>query len=170
MRSKCLLVACLVTLVAWSLPDTAAAQDGPGSRIVTVATFQVPYGEREHFMPFFRDRFLVTSQLNPNVINARVLFHAWGSTGDQIVLIREYADMEGLAAGCGTPCEEWNEANPAPQEGEEGYEEFMEGVRAFQKYYSSHSDEIYGTPLGWGKVEGEVMGRIGPAVEEESGE
>ena len=163
MKSKILLVAGLGMLVGFAVPQQAVAQDGPGNRLVTVTTWDVPFGQRGAFNSFFRDRFLVNTQLNPNVLNLRVMFHQWGSNADQIVMVAEYADLEGLAAGCGQPCTDWNEANPAPEEGEEGYEEFDEGLQAFLKYYSHHSDEIYGSPMGMAKVEGEVMGRVGPA-------
>lgn len=167
MKTKILMMAGLAMLVGWSIPQHAVAQDGPGSRIVTVTTFDVPYQHRSTFLPFFRDRFLVNTQLNENVLNSRVMFHAWGSNGDQILVYTEYADMEGLAAGCGQPCADWNEANPGPEEGDEGYEEWMEGIESFQRFYSRHSDEIYSAPMGMAKLEGEVLGRIGPASDDE---
>lgn len=164
MKSRILLLAGMMMWVGAALPQTVVAQDdeGPGSRIVTVTTWDVPYGEdRGVFMDWFREWFLPGAQINPNVLNLRVMFHQWGSNGDQIVMVSEYDSMETLAAGCGQPCADYNEENPAPEEGEEGYEEFQRGLELFQKYYSHHKDEIYGVPMGMAKVEGEVMGPIG---------
>lgn len=170
MKSKILLVAGMAMLVGWSIPQHAVAQDGdgPGTRTVTVTSFDVPYGpNRGPALSFMRNRLLVNTQLNPNVITSRVLFHAWGSNADQVIMVAEYADMEGLAAGCGQPCADWNEANPAPEEGDEGYEAFDNGRTLFFKYYSHHTDEIYSVPMGLAKTEGEVLGRIGPASDDE---
>ena len=137
---------------------------------MVVTTFDVPYHHRATFMPFFRDQFLVNTQLNPNVLNSRVMFHNHGSNGDQILVYTEYADMAGLGAGCGQPCVDWREANPAPQEGDEGYEEWTESIESFQRFYSHHSDEIYVAPMGWSKLEGENLGRVGPAPADDEDE
>ncbi|MFQ5530828.1 MAG: hypothetical protein ACE5FP_10850, partial [Gemmatimonadota bacterium] len=106
------------------------------------------------------------TQLNPHVLTSRVLFHAWGSNADQIIMVAEYASLADVDAECGQPCDDYFEANPAPEEGDEGYEAFVEGRDAFLKYYSHHSDEIYAAPMGLATTEGEVLGRVGPAEDE----
>jgi len=170
MKSKFLLVVGMGMMVGLTMPQQAVAQDGdgPGTRTVSVTTFDVPYGpNRGPALTFMRNRMLPATQLNPNIITSRVLFHAWGSNADQVIMVAEYADMEGLAAGCGQPCADWNEANPAPEEGDEGYEAFDKGRTLFFKYYSHHTDEIYSAPMGITKNEGEVLGRVGPASDED---
>lgn len=163
MRCRILLLAGMMMGVGFAMPQTTLAQDdeGPGSRLMTVTTWDVPYGDRSAFFQFFRNRILPSSQLNPNVINTRLLLHQWGSNADQIILVNEYADIEALAAGCGQPCDDYFEGNPPPEEGEEGYEEYQAGQEAFNKYYSHHTDEIYNVPMIAAKVEGELMGPVG---------
>jgi hypothetical protein len=168
MKAKILLVAGLGMLVGLMVPQQAVAQDGPGSRTVVAITFELPFTEDGGAArAFFRDRFLVNSQLNPNVLNSRVLLHRFGSKASRIVFVREYADLTAVDAPCGQPCADWRAANPAPQEGEDGYEEFDRGRDAFWKAYGDHSDEIYRAPMGWAKLEGEVLGRVGPRVEDD---
>lgn len=170
MRSRFLLALGMLVVAGFGMPHSAIAQDdeGPGTRVMTVTTWDVPYGEdRSAFMNWFREWFLPGAQTNPNVLNLRVAFHQWGSNADQIVMVSEYESMETLAAGCGQPCADYQEANPAPEEGEEGYEEFQKGLELFQKYYSLHKDEIFTSPMVMAKVEGETMGPIGGQEDDE---
>lgn len=174
MKAKILLLAGMMMCVGVAMPQTTLAQDdedeGPGTRVITVTTWNVPFGERGPFFQFFGDRILPSSQLNPNVINTRLMGHQWGSNASQIVLVNEYADMAAVAADCGQPCSDYFEANPAPEEGDEGYEEYQEGLEAFQKYYSHHSDEIFTTWMIAAKVEGELMGPVGIPDDEDEGD
>lgn len=173
MKSRFLLALGMLAVAGFGMPHSAIAQDdeGPGTRVMTVTTWDIPYGEdRGTFMQWFQKWFLPQAQLNPNVLNLRIAFHQWGSNGDQILMVSEYASMQTFAADCGEPCSDWDEANPTPEEGDDGYEEFQEGLRAFQKYYSHHGDEIFTSPMGMAKVEGEVLGTIGGSADEEDGD
>lgn len=164
MKWRILIVASMAVVAGWTIPQTAAAQDdaaATGPRIITVSSFEVPYNDRGQLLNWMRKWFAPGAALNPNVLNRRLAVHAWGSTGDQVVIITEYPSMEALAAGCGDPCDAYREAHPAPEEGDEGYEEYDEGLQLFMKYYSTHSDEIYAAPQGWMKVEGKNMRPIG---------
>jgi len=134
--------------------------DGPGQRIVTVTTFDVPLGKRGDFMQFYRKQIQPGSLLNPLVLNHRVLFHRWGADGANMAIVNEYATFADIEADC-TPCDEWAEAHPVPEEGTPEREEFDEMAELFTKYYSHHHDEIYTTPMVLAKVEGEVMGPVG---------
>lgn len=169
MKSRIFMLAGMMMWVGVAMPQTTIAQEdeGPGTRVITVTTWDVPYGERGAFWQFFRNRILPNSQLNPNVINSRLMLHQWGSNADQMILINEYADMEAVAAGCGQPCADYFEDNPPPQEGEEGYETYQAGQAAFNKYYSHHTDEIYTAPMIAAKVEGELMGPVGVPEDDE---
>ena len=141
--------------------------DGPGQRIVTVTTFDVPLGKRGDFMEFYNERLLPGSQLNPLVLNHRVLFHRWGSNGANMAIVNEYAEFADIEADC-TPCDDWNDAHPIPEEGTPEREEFDEMAAMFSKYYSHHHDEIYVAPMGLAKVEGENMGPIGGPPDDDS--
>lgn len=144
--------------------DIAHAQDeGPGSRYVAVTTFDVPFNDRAKVFQHIMTRILPATKLNPNVVNSRVLLHNWGSNASQVVLVSEYADWAAIEADCGKPCDDFYEANPAPEEGDEGYTEYRERVELFNKYYAHHSDEVYTSPLAAAKVEGKLMGPVVPA-------
>ena len=172
MRFQLLLLAGMGMLVGFAMPQDAIAQEDedPPTRIVTVTTWDVPFGERGVFFDWFSERFLPSAQLNPNVLNLRVMTHRWGSNASQVVMVSEYESMETMTAGCGQPCEDYFDAHPAPEEGEEGYEEYQEGLEAFQKYYSHHKDEIFTAFMPVAKVEGELMGPIGGPDDEDEGD
>ncbi len=166
MKSKILLAAGVVMLVGWSMPQIALAQDddddGPGIRTVHVISFELPpLGSRGPFFRFMRDRVEPNIQLNPHVINSRVMTHIYGSNASEIVLVREYASWEDMGAGCGQPCRDYFEANPAPEEGDDGYDDFVEGRDLFNKYFSNHRDEIYNAFMPVAKIEGEIVGTVG---------
>lgn len=156
----------LLALLAFGLAgaDLAQAQEeGPGRRYVTTTTFEVPFNVSDKVSKHVVSRILPAMKLNPNVVNFRVLQHYWGANASEIVLVAEYETWEAIEADCGQPCEDFYEANPAPEEGEEGYEAYRERLELFNKYYAHHSDEIYTTPLGAAKIEGALRGPIVPA-------
>lgn len=158
----CVSVGAAAALFA-AVPGNAPAQEqeGPGSRVMTVTTFDVPIQHRSTVMPFIVQRVAPATQLNPRVLNFRIMMHNWGGNAAEVIMISEYADIADIEADCGQPCEEYFEANPDPVEGDEGYEEFQKARQLFQEYYSAHRDEIYSTPMMVAKVEGKMMGRVG---------
>ena len=164
MKSKFLLAVGVVMLLGWSMPQVALAQDdeGPRWRTVHVISFELPpLGSRGPFFRHLRDRIEPSAQLNPYVINSRVMIHSYGSNASQIILVREYGSHEDMHTGCGQPCADYYEANPAPEEGEDGYDDFVEGRDLWRKYFSHHRDEIYNTFMAIAKVEGEIVGTVG---------
>lgn len=169
MRKPLLVALSLCLAVALLSPAIAQAQEeeGPGSRYVTVTSFKVPFNERPKVIPFIINGVMPNLQLNPNVLNARLLFHNWGSDASDVVIVAEYENIEDIHADCGQPCEDYFEANPEPEEGDEGYAEFQEAQEAFSKYYSRHRDEIYVAPMEEAVVEGNFMGTVGVEEEEE---
>ncbi len=156
----------LAVLVTWGLflPQSAVAQEeGPGTRVIAVTTFDVPYGpDRGLILEFMRDRWLPQIQLNPKVLGLRVAQHLYGSNADQIVVISEYAEWADIQAPCGAPCTEYYEAHPVPEEGTPEREEFDKAVAAWNKVYTSHRDEIFSAPMFVAKTEGELVGTVGP--------
>lgn len=168
MRS--LLAAALFSTLTLAAPAALLAQEeeeeGPGTRVVTVTTFQVPFADRPQLFPWILEYFAPGIQLNPNVIGFRMLFHNWGSDASQVIMVSEYEDFADIEAECGQPCDDYFEQHPVPEEGEEGYEEYQEGQALFNKYYSHHRDEIYTSPMAVAKVEGEMVGTVGPPPEE----
>lgn len=166
---KTVLIAVLAFLSVGLVRTTVALaqDDGPAPRYVTVTTFDVPFTDRGKVMPFIQKRFWPGVQLNPNIRNARILFHNWGSDASQIVMVFEHDSWNAIEADCGKPCDDWYEAHPAPEEGAEGYDDFREAQQLFSKYYSKHRDEIYLAPMEPAKVEGKNMGPIGGPADDE---
>lgn len=162
---KFLLTGLLALLVfGFTGVDVANAQDeGPGSRYVTTTTFDVPFNDRGQVFQHIMERILPATKLNPNIVNSRVLLHNWGANASQVVMVAEFESWEAIEADCGQPCDDFYEANPAPEEGDAGYDEYRERQQLFSKYYAHHSDEIYTTPLGAAKIEGELRGPVVPA-------
>ena len=143
MKNRILLVAGVGMMVGWSMPQVAMAQDddeGPGTRIVTVTSFKLPFQHRGTGIPWMVKNVLPGQQLNPAAITTRLLFHNWGSDASDVIQVSEYASWADVDADCGQPCDDYNEANPEPEEGDEGYEAFQEAQARFSNYYSHHRD------------------------------
>ena len=135
----------LTALVA--LPAVLTAQDDepPETRVLTISTAHMPSPgpERQKLLRFIDRVIAPQARNNPNVLFYRVATHYWGSNSGDIVIVAEYADWASVEAPCGTPCQEWAEAN-IPEEGTPEREEFDEQAAAWRKYYlGKHSDEIY---------------------------
>lgn len=165
----CTVVCAAAVGAALALPATGHAQEeeGPGTRVFTVTSFDVPFNDRPVVFPYMIEQVFPASQLNPKVINFRVALHNWGSDASQVLMISEYSDISEIESDCGKPCDDYFDAHPAPKEGEEGYEDYQKAQQLFNKYYAHHSDEIYVSPMDLAKVEGEMMGTVGGAEEGE---
>lgn len=164
------LAAICVGLLGLLFADVVRAQEEdeePPTRIVTVTSFELPFTEREKVFPWMEEYFLPGIQLNPNVRNFRMMVHFWGSDAAQVILVSEYDDWAAIDAECGAPCEEYFDAHPEPEEGDEGFEEFDDAAQTFGKYYAKHRDEIYTAFMNQSVVEGTMMGTVGPDPEEE---
>jgi hypothetical protein len=141
----------------------AQQQDSP-MRYVTVTTFDVPYGpDRGKVMSFLNEYFLPGTQLHPNVKNFRLLTHVWGSDGMQVIMEAEYDNWADIESDCGQPCDDYYALHVAPTEGQDGYAEYQVASDLFNKYYSSHTDEIYLTNMNRAMVEGKTPNWVGPA-------
>lgn len=163
----------LAVAAAFAAPTTATAQEEdeePGTRVLAVTSFSVPYTDQGEVFQFMRRYFLPGGQLNPNVISYRVMTHYYGSRASEVVIMAEYEDLAGIEAPCGQPCDDYFEQNAPPEEGEEGYEAFQAAVEKWQRYYSQHTDQIYTVPMEASKIEGEMHGPVGLPDEIEEGD
>lgn len=168
LRSAMTVTATAVVVSLFAAPAWAQAQEeeGPEPRYVTATIFDVPLEHRDEVFPYMEKYVLPATQLNPHVLNFRMLIHNWGSNASEVVLLSEYASFTDIGAECGTPCEEYFDAHPMPEEGDEGYEEFEKVQSMWLKYFSKHHDEIFLAPMEIAVVEGEVQGTVGPDEEE----
>jgi len=144
--SKLIVGLAFIALV--SLPQRVLAQDADGEDevetvVVTMSTTHVPIGEdRQKFVGFVREVVAPAARVNPNVIAFHVLQHYYGSNSSDVVIVRVYPNLAAIEAECGTPCQEWADAN-IPEEGDEGYDHYVDLRDTYFKYFAKHSDEIY---------------------------
>lgn len=157
----------LIATLALAATPALAQDDGPENRVLVVTSFDVPYQHRSTVFPWMVEYFIPGLQLNPNVLNLRVLWHWYGPQASQVSIAAEYAEFADIEAECGAPCEEYQEAHPTPEEGDEGYEAYQEAQEIFNKYFSHHTDMIYVSGMQWAKTDGELHGRVGPPPDEE---
>jgi hypothetical protein len=157
-------VCALATLVTFGY--ARAQEQEPPTRIVTVTSFKVPFGEdRGNVIAFLTEYFLPGYQLNPHVRNFRLLNHRWGSDAMDFMIVAEYDDLAALDAECGQPCDDYF-AQQVPEEGGEGTR-FRELQNAFNSAYQNHHDEIYVTRMDRAVVEGQMQGTVGPVAEDD---
>ncbi len=96
MRRYLLLV--LVGAVA-SLNASAllAQEDEPETRVITVTTFHVPFGEAfGEALDFIDTYFVPGATENPHILGFRYATHAWGNTAANVWLMTEYASLAAI--------------------------------------------------------------------------
>lgn len=131
------------------IPAQAMAQDAepdPETRIVTVSSAHVPFGEdRDKFMSVVDTYFVPPSLADPNILAFRVLTHAWGTNVPNFYLVAEYESFTTFDAS-----NEWQNAW-FEENYPEGSEERAEADRAFEEdfnpYWSKHTDNILGVRM-----------------------
>ncbi len=140
MRRHLLLV--LVGAVA-SLNASAllAQEDEPETRVITVTTFHVPFGEAfGEALDFIDTYFVPAANENPHVLGFRYATHAWGNTAANVWLMTEYASLahieEAEAWGNARFEEHFPEGTPEREEFDRAFEE------DFAPYLSKHKDNI----------------------------
>ena len=162
MRRLLLLALCAIGVTLAGADSARAQETPPVTRYVAVTSFQVPFADRADFISWLEEYFLPSYQLNPKVLNFRLLNHNWGSNGADMALVAEYATWDDVNADCGAPCEAYDAQHEAPEEGDDGYAEYQKKLAIFNKYYAEHRDEIYATPMRRAVVEGQLQGTAGP--------
>ncbi len=158
-----ILVAGTVCVAAPASAQAGGQQTPPSQRYVTVTTFDVPYQDRAKVLPFIREYVIPAMQLNPKTINFRVMLHNWGSDASQVALVSEFASFADIESECGKPCDDYYAQHPNPKEGDPKFAAFTEASNLFSRYYANHRDEIYNAGMGTAKVEGRMVGTVGPA-------
>jgi len=151
MAGRFLVATSVAAFLFASPPSLSAQEEEPEFHYLTVTTFSVPIGgEGDQVMMWVDSVMVPLAKLNPNVLSMRVGRHQWGSDSGHVIMISEFADWNAIAADCGTPCEEWNEANQA-EEGTPRAEKWEKIQATFLKYYTGHDDEIYIVPMSRSK-------------------
>ena len=132
----------LVTFaVLFTAPLVSNAQDSPQSdRVITVQTFEVPRTEWSDFFDYV-DKYVIPGMRgDPYVLSYRLARHYYGSNGQQIWVIEEYADLAAVQQS-----QEWNE-NRVAEQYPEGSSKATARDEAEQKYwlpyFQKHKDEI----------------------------
>lgn len=119
--------------------SSAPAQEQSADHIFVVTKFKtlVPEGgrgaERDSLLQLYHEK---VTKKNPNVLSQRVVQHLYGSDNHDMVFITEFKDWASIDASDKMDTElfekSWTD--------EASRRQFN---RAFNKYFSGHSDEIY---------------------------
>ena len=151
MKKTVLALAGLILTLAPQVALAQDAQEAPSEEmIITISKFKVPLGEdRMKVMQFIQEVMVPQEEANPNVQGFYVLNHFYGADAEDVLLVRAYASLGAIDTPCGEPCEAWAES--MPKQGTPESDELMALSQVFMKYYSSHSDEIYSSTLGFGR-------------------
>ncbi len=145
-RLAFLLFAGLVVVASAHTLHAQAEEEPEEVRYITVATFNVPYGETRQQVNMWIDSMMVPyMRLDPSLLSLRIGSHYYGSSAGDIVIISEWATWDAIAAPC-EPCDAWMAENE-PEEGTPEAEKWDDIFATFIKYYSKHSDEIYVVPM-----------------------
>lgn len=129
----------MFVLVALGLlsSTTAVAQTGQQGHFFTVTTFHaiMPPGgtasERDSVLGIMTE----LTKMNPKYVSMRVLRHSWGHNSQDWVMITEYANWDDIESS--GKMDEENFKKKWPNGNMESFD------RMFNKYFPTHSDEIY---------------------------
>jgi hypothetical protein len=136
-----LLFAGTVVLLMVPLASLAQEEEEPETRIMTITTMTVPFGEDfGTFLDLVDTYFMPQIQANPYVLSYRIGTHYWGQTRPNIWIVTEYASLGDIEAS-----EDWGEAwfeehypegTPEAEAAEEAYN------KVFWPVFSKHTDQI----------------------------
>lgn len=117
--------------------NTVLAQTGPQGHFFTVTTFHatMPQGgsasERDSVLGIMTE----LTKMNPKYVSERVLRHSWGHNSQDWVMITEYANWDDIESSGKIDEDNFKKKWPNGN---------MESLnRTFNKYFPTHSDEIY---------------------------
>ena len=117
-----------------------AQEEAESTRVITVQTFEVPRTEWDDFFDYVDEYVMPDMKANPHVLSYRLARHYYGSNGQQIWVIEEYADLAAVQQS-----QEWNE-NRVAEQYPEGSSKATARDEAEQKYwlpyFQKHKDEI----------------------------
>ncbi len=104
-----------------------AQEDEPETRVITVTTFHVPFGEAfGEALDFIDTYFVPPANENPHVLGFRYATHAWGNTAANVWLMTEYASLahieEAEAWGDAWFEEHFPEGTPEREEADRAFE------------------------------------------------
>ncbi|MFQ5890557.1 MAG: hypothetical protein ACE5JR_10965 [Gemmatimonadota bacterium] len=134
------------------MPAATLAQEEeeqPETRIITVTTFHVPFGEQFADLLDYIDTYVVPpSKEDPNILHFRVATHAWGDASKNVWFITEYPDLGAIDASNDWQSEWFDEHYP------EGTPEREAADAAFEEHfapYFKHKDNILGVNMNRAK-------------------
>lgn len=139
MPRRTLTIAAVAALIL-AAPVVSAVQQEPETRILTVTTFKVPFGEFDEFFAIV-DRYTIPQvKANPNVMTYRIATHAWGQTDKTVWILAEYKDLSAIDAS-DRWSEEWFEKNyPEGSAKRDSADKAFE--ETFLPYFQNHTDNI----------------------------
>jgi hypothetical protein len=118
-----------------------AQQDQPETHIITVTTFEVPFGEELGKFWEVVDKYIIPSdKANPNVLSERLASHNWGDAKKTIWFITEYKDMAGVQAAEQFSNKYFDEHYPEGSAGRDSADAAFN--EHFLKHFGGHEDNI----------------------------
>ncbi|MFC2103070.1 hypothetical protein ACFLSS_01450 [Bacteroidota bacterium] len=137
---------CFLLAVILALSGVLYAQDTE-SHVFTVMTFELLNPEGGSSAEFDSLATLWDKNLtkkNEFIVSEKAMTHLWGSNSDDFVLITEYKNFADIENASNRNSELMKEAWPDKAERQNF-------VKAYSKYFGSHSDEIYQEYISEGK-------------------
>ena len=136
---KSFLLGLAAVLLATPLVSNAQ-NDSESTRVITVQIFEVPRTEWDSFFDYVDEYVIPDVKANPHVLSYRLARHYYGSNGQEIWIMEEYADLAAVQQS-----QEWSNDRVAEQYAE-GSSEAAARDEATQKYwlpyFQKHQDEI----------------------------
>jgi hypothetical protein len=148
--SQFLALLATTTVITSAAAAQAAPPAAPDIRVVTISSFRVPLGEdRQKVLDYMKKWMVEPARLNPNVLSYRIIQHFYGSNSSDVAIVAEYPNWAAIGADC-APCDKWFETN-MPKENTAERKAVDDALALFQKYYSSHADQIYNANMAFAK-------------------
>lgn len=139
MSRRPLLIAVPAALLL-AAPLVSAVPQQPETRILTVTTFKVPFGDFEKFFETVDKYAIPQVKADPNVLTYRIATHAWGETDKTVWIIAEYKSLSAIDES-NQWGNEWFDKNYP-----EGTAKRDSADKAFEQnflpYFQNHSDNI----------------------------
>ena len=145
-----LLFAGAVMLAMTPLASFAQEEEGPETRIMTITTLTVPFGEDFGKFLDFVDTYIVPQvQADPYMLSYRIGTHYYGQTRPNIWIISEYASLSDIEAsddwGSVWFEEHYPEGTPEAEAAQEAFS------KVFLPLFAKHTDEILNVDMSRAK-------------------
>ena len=128
-------------LLMTPLASFAQVEEEPETRIMTISSATVPFGEDFGKFMHVVEKYIVPQvQADPYVLSYRIGTHYYGQTRPNIWVVAEYASLGDIEAS-----DEWGDAwreEHYPEGTPEAEDRLEEFIKVFLPLWAEHTDEI----------------------------